>query len=245
MSRPSHPMPRRDGHRSCSPSARSLSSCCWSGLGGNSFQAKSQNVQKNDNSAYLPASADSTKVNNAAQKFNSQATIPGFVVYQRAGGLTAQDKAKVLADAAFYRQGTIKLVASDNVGVPQYSNDGTVASLSVPLVGKSGSKDSKGPDLVTAEKAVLKHARSNAPPGLTVRSAGAGGLLVAFIDAFSGIGGSLLFAALIVVILILLFVYRSPVLWILPIVCAVSALGLATAVIYGLAKNGAITLNGQ
>ena len=65
------------------------------GLGGNSYQAKSQNVQKNDNSEYLPESADSTKVSNAAQKFNSQATIPGFVVYQRSGGLTTADKTKI------------------------------------------------------------------------------------------------------------------------------------------------------
>lgn len=215
------------------------------GLGGNSYQSKSQNVQKNDNSEYLPESADSTKVSNAAEKFNSQATIPGFVVYQRAGGLTAADEAKVAADVAYFRSGKIHLVAADNVGSAQASANGNVVSISVPLVGKDGSKDSKGPDLVTAEKAVLKHARDGAPAGLTVHSAGAGGLLVAFIDAFSGLSSSLLFSALLIVVLILLVVYRSPVLWVFPIICAVAALGLATAVIYGLAKNGTITLNGQ
>ncbi|WP_375489315.1 MMPL family transporter [uncultured Jatrophihabitans sp.] len=215
------------------------------GLGGNSFQSKSQDVQKNDNSEYLPESADSTKVSNAAQKFNSQATIPGFVVYQRTSGLTDADKAKAASDAQYFRTGKINLVASDNIGAPVFSKDGTVASISVPLVGKAGNKDSKGPDLVTAEKAVLKHARDGTPSGLTVKSAGAGGLLVAFIDAFGGLDSSLLFSALIIVIVILLFVYRSPVLWVFPIICAVAALGLATAVIYGLAKNGTITLNGQ
>jgi putative drug exporter of the RND superfamily len=53
-----------------------------------------------------------------------------------------------------------------------------------------------------------------------VHSAGPGGLLVAFIDAFSGIDGSLLLAAGAVVILILLIVYRSPVLWFFPLFCA-------------------------
>jgi RND superfamily putative drug exporter len=215
------------------------------GLSGNSFQSKSQDVQKNDNSEYLPSSADSTKVNDASQDFNAQLTIPGFVVYERESGLTSQDKAKVEADAKYFASGKIALVASDNIGAPQYSSDGKVASLSVPLVGKDNGKDSKGPDLVDAEKSVLKHARADVPSGLVVRSAGAGGLLVAFIDAFSGLDGSLLYSAAIVVIIILLFVYRSPVLWVFPILGAVSALGLATAVIYALAKNGAITLNGQ
>ena len=215
------------------------------GLGGNSYQSKSQNVQKNDNSEYLPSSADSTKVNNAAEKFNSQQTIPGNIVYQRASGLTPQDKAKIVADAQYFASGKINLVASNDIGLPQYSKDGTVASLSVPLVGKNGNKDSKGPELVTAEKAVIKHAKDGAPAGLVVRSAGAGGLLVAFIDSFKGLDGTLIYAAALVVIVILLLIYRSPILWLFPILCAVAALGLATAVIYALAKSGAITLNGQ
>jgi RND superfamily putative drug exporter len=214
------------------------------GLGGNSYQSKSQEVQKNDQSAYLPGSADSTKVSDVAGDFNTQQTIPGFVIYQRKSGVTAADQAKARADAAYFRSGKIKLVSTDNVGVPVSSKDGTVISLSVPLVGKSGHKDSKGPDLVDAEKAVLKHARTDAG-GLTISSAGAGGLLVAFIDAFSGLDGTLIIAVLIVVIVILLFVYRSPVLWVFPLLCAVSALGLATVVVYALAKNGTITLNGQ
>ncbi len=215
------------------------------GMGGNSYQSKSQEVQKNDQSEYLPTSADSTKVSNVAGDFNTQQTIPGFVVYQRKTGVTAADQAKAAADAAYFRGGKIGLVSTDNVGAPVLSKDRTVISLAVPLVGKSGSKDSKGPDLVDAEKAVLKHARTGGPGGLKVSSAGAGGLLVAFIDAFSGLDGALIFAVLIVVIVILLFVYRSPVLWVFPLLCALSALGLATAVVYALAKNGTITLNGQ
>ena len=66
------------------------------GFGGLSFQGKLSDVQKNDNSSFLPSSADSTKVNNAAEKFNDVQTIPGFIVYQRSGGLTAEDKADIL-----------------------------------------------------------------------------------------------------------------------------------------------------
>ena len=55
------------------------------------------------------------------------------------------------------------------------------------------------------------------PAGLAIHSAGPGGLLVAFIDSFSGIDGTLLVAAGLVVIAILLVVYRSPVLWFFPL----------------------------
>src|SRR3954452_25124326 len=64
------------------------------GLAGGSFQGKLGDVQKNDNSSFLPGSADSTKVANEQQKFARIQSIPGFIVYQRKGGLTAADKQK-------------------------------------------------------------------------------------------------------------------------------------------------------
>ena len=47
------------------------------------------------------------------------------------------------------------------------------------------------------------------------------------------------------VIVILLFTYRSPILWLLPVVSAGAALLVAQAVIYFLAKNFDLTVNGQ
>src|SRR5580698_1862575 len=67
------------------------------GFGGN-YESKLTDVQKNDNSAFLPASAESTKVANESDKFITVQNIPGFLVYQRTGGLTDADKAKVAAD---------------------------------------------------------------------------------------------------------------------------------------------------
>src|SRR6476646_1068566 len=153
------------------------------GLAGGGYQGKLGDVQKNDNSSFLPSSADSTKVANESEKFNSVQTIPGFVVYRRASGLTAQDRAKIVADVAKFRQ--VDGVAGDQVGLPQYrpTTNPTVAAVSVPLVGKDNGKSVTGPDLVKTEKNVLKIARADLPEGLEVHSAGAGGVLVAFIDA--------------------------------------------------------------
>ncbi len=214
------------------------------GAAGGSYQGKLADVQKNDNSSFLPSSADSTKVANEQQKFTTIQSIPGFVVYQHKGGLTPADKQKIAADVVQFK--TVKGVAADEVAAPVYSQkDSSVAAVSVPLIGKNHGKSAKGPDLVNAEKAVLKIARKDAPSGLAVHSAGAGGILAAFIDAFNGLDGALLLSAGLVVVFILLIVYRSPILWAFPIVCAVLALGAAAIVIYGLAKSGAITLNGQ
>jgi RND superfamily putative drug exporter len=213
------------------------------GLVGGSYQGKLGDVQKNDNASWLPKSAESTKVDKESQQFRKVLSVSGFVVYQRGSGLTDADKAKIGTDATAFRG--LKGVAADEVGNPQYSTDGRTASVEVPLIGKENGVSVKGPDLVKYEKDVLKLARANAPPGLVIHSAGGGGLLVAFIDAFSGIDGALIFAALLVVIVILLVVYRSPVLWVVPLLSSVLALGAASLIIYQLAKHNVLTLNGQ
>jgi putative drug exporter of the RND superfamily len=185
---------------------------CWLlfGLADGMYQAKLSDVQKNDNAAWLPKSAESTKVDNEWQNFQQVQTIPGFVVYTRDAALTADDKAKIASDVQAFRG--LPGVAVDQVGPAQFSVDGRTAAVPVPLIGKQGDVAVKGPDLVDNEKRVLNTGREGAPPGLVIHSAGAGGLLVAFIDAFSGIDGKLILAALFIVIVILLIVYRSPIL---------------------------------
>ncbi|MEO9139173.1 MAG: MMPL family transporter [Jatrophihabitans sp.] len=213
------------------------------GVAGGGFQGKLSEVQKNDNSSFLPDSADSTRVAMEAEKFNTVQSIPGFVVYQSKSRITSEQKAQIAKSIPQFR--AVPGVAGDEVGTVQLSKSGTVASVSVPLVGKKDGKSAQGDKLVTTENSVLKIARADAPQGLEVHSAGAGGLLVAFIGAFQGLDGTLLLAAGLVVIVILLFVYRSPVLWFFPLFNAGLALGAAALVIYPLAKSGAITLNGQ
>ena len=212
------------------------------GFYGLSYQGKLADVQKNDNSSFLPSSADSTKVANEQQKFSTIQSIPGFILYQRSGGLTAADKAWIAGNVEKFK--AEKGVSTDEVGAPQLKAN--VAATSVPLVAKRNGKSVTGPDLVHTEKALLKIARNGAPSGLQVHPAGAGGVIVAFIDAFSGLDTSLLLSAGIVVVLLLLLVYRSPVLWIFPLLSAgMVSLGATSIVVYELAKHGVITLNGQ
>ena len=212
------------------------------GLGGGSFQGKLADVQKNDNSSFLPSSADSTKVYNESAKFNSVQTIPGFIVYQRDGGLTAADKAKITSRR---RQVPRCRRCRRRPGRRAAVQRATSAPSRCRWSARPTARARPVPKLVDTENAVIKIARDGAPSGLAVHSAGAGGVLVAFIDAFSGLDGTLLLAAGLVVIVILLFVYRSPVLWFFPLFSAGLALGAAALVIYPLAKHNVITLNGQ
>ena len=84
-----------------------------------------------------------------------------------------------------------------------------------------------------------------ASQGLVVYVAGPGGVLADFVTAFAGIDGILLMVALGVVFLILLVVYRSPILPIAVLLTAIFGLAVAAMVIYPLAKNDTIGLNGQ
>ena len=213
------------------------------GLSGGAYQGKLSEVQKNDNSAYLPGSAESTQASNQAEKFNTSQSIPGFMVFHRDSGLTAADKQAV---ASFYKTlPTLAGVDTQALTPPAFSKDGTTASVYTPLIAKQDGVAVSGDVLSTNENAVIAAAQKGAPAGLQVYPAGPAGLLTAFISAFAGLDGTLLITAGLIVIVILLLVYRSPVLWFFPIFSAVLALGLSSMVIYFLAKNGTLTLTGQ
>src|SRR5215470_17983687 len=60
---------------------------------------KLNNAEKNTASSWLPASAESVKVLNVQSRFQSPNIGTGVVVYYRASGLTAADRAKAASDA--------------------------------------------------------------------------------------------------------------------------------------------------
>ncbi|HEU5270732.1 MAG TPA: MMPL family transporter [Jatrophihabitans sp.] len=213
------------------------------GGAGGGYQSKLTTVQKNDNAAFLPKSAESTKVDQAVRQFSSVQTVPGFVVYQRAGGLTDTDRTTIESAARQFR--SVAGVAGDQVGQPQFAADGRTASIAVPLVARQSGASVSPDKLVKVEKRVVAQAKASAAAGLVVHSAGPAGLQVALSDAFSGIDSVLLGVAALVVIAILLVVYRSPVLWFFPLFSAVLAMGGASFIVYQLALHDVITLNGQ
>jgi RND superfamily putative drug exporter len=85
------------------------------GGAGGGYQGKLSEVQKNDNSSYLPASAESTRAAGEAAAFNPAQLVPGFVVFHRDSGLTARDKDAVAA--VFSRLPRVPGVAAQAVSV--------------------------------------------------------------------------------------------------------------------------------
>ncbi|WP_345520271.1 MMPL family transporter [Nocardioides conyzicola] len=197
--------------------------------------SKLTDVQNNEASSWLPSSAESTKALDRLAPFQDQNDIPTIVVYHRDGGLTQDDLAAI--------QGQLPDISAMDGVVgeakgPLVSDDGQVAQTVVTYnFGKNGWNDL--PD--TADE--LR--RIAAIDGVDVNIAGQGGQAADSAEAFAGIDGTLLFATLGVVIIILLFTYRSPILWIVPILSAVCALEISQGLVYLLAKYADLTVNGQ
>ena len=194
-------------------------------------------AQENDSVNWLPSSAESTKVLQAATAFQSADTIPTVIVYERPGGVTDADEAKVAGDVS--RFSAIDQVVGQPQG-PVPSQDGQALQVVVSTdIGANGWQDLPG--IVDGFRSI---ASENAN-GLAVYVTGPGGVSADFAEAFSGIDSTLLFAAAGVVIIILLLTYRSPSLWLLPVISAFVALMTAQAVVYLLAEYGGLTVNAQ
>ncbi|MEP9384129.1 MMPL family transporter [Nocardioides cheoyonin] len=215
------------------------------------FAQKLTDVQNNEASSWLPDSAESTKALERLAPFSDQDDIPTVVVYHRDGGLTTADYAAMkqqapeIADLKGVVQGkdgqpTVVVPTDEAAGQKMglVSKDGTVATALFTFnLGANGWNDL--PPIVDKLRDIAQL------DGGDVHLAGPGGQAADAADAFSGIEGTLLYAALGVVIVILLFTYRSPILWLLPILSAVVALFTSEAVIYFLAKYADLTVNGQ
>ncbi len=215
------------------------------------FSAKLASVQNNEASSWLPGSAESTKVLDELSQTVDPNDIPTLVVYHRDGGLTdadlaaMEDHAKEIADLdGVTDQGVLspaaaEAAAASGAPVPTLvSEDGEAAYLYFVLnFGTDGWNAI--PDAAEEIRGISKI------DGGEVHLAGYGGQAADSAAAFEGIDTNLIFATLGVVILILLVTYRSPILWLLPILCAVSANFIATGLVYLLAKYAGLTVNGQ
>jgi RND superfamily putative drug exporter len=160
------------------------------------------------------------------------------VVYDRPSGLTAADRAKAAADAASF--GRVPGVLHGQVTGPVVSADGKAAETIVPANLGSKGWSQAGPTVDS-----LRGIADSGANGLSAHVTGPLGSAADSNNAFKGIDGTLLFSALAVVIVLLLLTYRSPVLWLLPVISAGVALVSAEALIYLLAAHAGLTVNAQ
>jgi putative drug exporter of the RND superfamily len=200
------------------------------------YAQKLTDVQNNEASSWLPASAESTKALEKLEPFQDPNAIPTVVVYERTGGLTQDDIAAATDQAAELQE--LDGVEGKVIG-PIPSEDGEAMQTIVTFnLGKNGWN-------AMPDKVEEIHDVAPETDGLSVHVVGAGGQAADSAQAFEGLDSNLLYSAAGVVILILLFTYRSPILWLLPVISAGVALTTAQAVVYFLAKNYDLTVNGQ
>ncbi len=195
-------------------------------------------AEKNDAQSWLPAKAESTQVLKLQSAFQSPNVIPAVVVYDRPSGLTAADRHKAIRDAAAFAG--VPGAVQHKIAGPFFAADGKAAQVLVPV--NVGSKGWNG--ATPAVDKLRSTARSNAN-GLTVHIAGLLGSAADSAKSFSGIDTTLFFSALAVVVVLLLITYRSPAVWILPVITVVVALISAEALVYLLAAHAGLTVNGQ
>jgi RND superfamily putative drug exporter len=204
------------------------------GVGGPTF-GQISDVTTNDQVAFLPASADATKVQDLQEDFRGSDSIPAIIVYQRDAGITRADRADV-ADQLKHIS-SMDGVTKDGVSPAIPSDDGKAMQAIVAL-----SSSGEPSDTVQALRDYLE---KTTPDGLAYAVTGPAGLTADLVGAFAGIDGLLLGVALAVVFVILIIVYRSPLLPIIVLGTSIAALTAALFVVVQLAKADVIALSGQ
>ncbi|MFF9765939.1 MMPL family transporter [Streptomyces sp. NPDC014636] len=203
------------------------------------FSGKFDSVVQNDVGTFLPKNAESTQAIELAKKFTPDVSS-AVVVYERGdGAVTADDRALVTADARRFAR--LAHVTTPIVG-PVAAKDRRAIELVVPIT-SAGTGETGASEIEAAVKQMRSILRSH--PGLTTHITGPAGYAADQADAFSGADKALLLLTVAIVIVILLFTYRSPVLWIAPLICVGVALVVAQATIYLFARYGSLTAKGD
>jgi RND superfamily putative drug exporter len=216
------------------------------------LSGKLSEVSSNDNASFLPASAESTLAANEQAAFSEGSSLPVLVVLTRTDGsaLTPDD----LAAAAAFAQSIPGLPVEDATVadfldpgpiVPIPSQDGQALLINVPLNADKAGENT--PDGELALAVITESIRDGAVDvgGLQVNVTGPAGILTDLIAIFGAIDTALLGATALIVAIILIFVYRSPFIWVIPLLGSLMALTAASAIVYVLAKNEVLVLNGQ
>jgi RND superfamily putative drug exporter len=206
------------------------------GATGGPFLGKLSEIQSNDPGSFLPASAESTAVQKLQERFAQSRLLVTVVVFERKSGLTPADTDIIKAKAAELAKAP---ELDGQLSPPIPSQDGKAEQVLLPVSGKDPYKAG------TAVKQIREMSKAGLPPGLTALTTGPGGYNADFADVFGGIDGALLLITAAIVAVILIIVYRSPLLPLFVLISAGLALAVSSAVIYWFAKAGTLTLNGQ
>ena len=217
---------------------------------------KLSSVQENNNSSFLPKGAEATQASELIQTFSGKDSfsIPALVLFE--GKATPENlqaiNSHLDAIGELTLAGTAAKIAdyfAPGQRISAFpSEDGNAILANVPLDGNSLTKLLPNEEPVLP--AIVEALREDLGPlaeanNLTAYVTGPGGIFGDLFGAFGDIDSTLLLTTLGVVAVILIVVYRSPILWIIPLLSALFALSTAGGIVYLLAKNDIIDVDGQ
>lgn len=202
-------------------------------LGGPLF-GKVDEVSSNEQTTYLPESADATQVQKLLGEFSDSDSIPAIAVFTADDELTSSELEAI--SAAVADAPTVEGVG-DDVSPALPSDDGRAVQAFIPI-----DSDAELADVTTALGDEL---RAAVPEGVTVYITGPAGFSADLVAGFAGIDGLLLGVALLAVLVILVLVYRSFLLPLVVLSTSLFALCVALLVVWWLAKFEVLLLSGQ
>lgn len=198
------------------------------------FASKLGDVSRDEAVDYLPASADSTRVQQLVEDLPGGDTVDVVLVHQRESGLTAADRETVREQTAKITDGYELAGDTSPEAVP--SEDGRTLMTVLSIAGQTTEDE----QLETVTQ--IRETVADAPEGLSVEVGGPGALQTDMEEVFESIDGTLMLATASVVAVLLILTYRSPFLWLVPLVVVGVATFAAQAVVYALVKGFDLTV---
>jgi RND superfamily putative drug exporter len=204
--------------------------------GGLSMGPKLQSVTSNDASRGLSVRVESKRADALQQQYfpNAKGT-PVIVVYSSDAPLTAADRAAITRGEAWLKSGA-EPINSTRI---EYSPDGKGALVFASLNGNPGEAAFR--DSVQA----IRDHLGESVNGMQVRVTGPGGLITDVYKIFLNADVKLLIGTVILVLVLLLLIYRSPVLPFVPLIAVGFGYFVAGGILALVAKATGTTLSGQ
>ncbi|UUN28178.1 MMPL family transporter [Streptomyces sp. FIT100] len=187
-------------------------------------------VEDTSANAFLPSGAESALVNTELEKFRTDTVMPAVVVYTGEGA-----DAKAAADRAAFAEFAAE---GEQIAPPIPSEDGKALMTVVPL-------STEGDGITGTIDELRTTAAAGAPPGVDVAVGGPAGSLTDQVAVFDTLDSTLMLATGLVVAVLLLITYRSPVLWLFPLLAVGFAAVLTQVGTYLLARYADLPVNPQ
>ncbi|HEU5106518.1 MAG TPA: MMPL family transporter [Solirubrobacterales bacterium] len=227
------------------------------GAGGLLAHAHIDDVTAAGQSSFLPADSESTRSLAALGAATGDEDVPVVIVFERAGGLAKGDLkaigrigdglgelgltgASPIVDpfTGEYRSELTK-VARLARGIGPVSRDGEAALLVLAIDAADRGA------VVEGVERIRRYLRAHERPGLHAFVTGPGGIAADLEAVAEDAGRTLLIATLGLVLLLLLLVYRAPILALLPLLAVGLAYLAAIGIAYLLIEAGWITVNAE